>query len=175
MSCDISLGRIEPCKTSNGGLKSVYFVNWGDATGYTYDVTNTDAISAVAGTPSAYKYDLKGNSSFEQTITSSRENGTTFFEQTINLTLKKLTVSDHKQIKLLSYGRPQVIVEDNNGNFFYCGVQHGMEVSGGTIVTGAAMGDLSGYTLVLSGQEPVPANFLSTSLTTAGFTVVSGS
>jgi hypothetical protein len=175
MSCDISLGRIEPCKTSTGGLKSVYFVNWGDATGYTYDATDTDVIDAVAGTPSAYKYDLKGNSSFEQTITSSRENGTTFFEQTLNLTLKKLTMSDHKQIKLLAYGRPQVIVEDNNGNLFYAGLRHGMEVSGGTIVTGAAMGDLSGYTLVLTGQEPVPANFLGATLVAAGFTVVAGS
>jgi hypothetical protein len=174
MSCDISLGRLEPCKTSNGGLKAVYFVNWGDATGVTYDATDTDAITAVAGTPTAYKYDLKGNSSFEQTITSSRENGTTFFEQTLNLTLKKLTIKDHKQIKLLAYGRPQVIVQDNNDNYFWCGLEHGMEVSGGTIVTGAAMGDLSGYTLVLSGQENVPANFIITSLTTAGFTVVSG-
>lgn len=174
MSCDISLGRLEPCKTSNGGLKAVYFVNWGDATGVTYDVTDTDAITAVTGTPTAYKYDLKGSSSFEQTITSSRENGTTFFEQTLSLTLKKLTVKDHKQIKLLSYGRPQVIVEDNNGNFFWCGLEHGMDVSGGTIVTGAAMGDLSGYTLTLSGQENVPANFITTSLTTAGFTVVAG-
>lgn len=174
MSCDISLGRLEPCKTSNGGLKAVYFVNWGDATGVTYDATDTDAITAVAGNPTAYKYDLKGNSSFEQTITSSRENGTTFFEQTLNLTLKKLTIKDHKQIKLLAYGRPQVIVQDNNDNYFWCGLEHGMEVSGGTIVTGAAMGDLSGYTLVLSGQENVPANFIITSLTTAGFTVVSG-
>ncbi len=174
MSCDISLGRLEPCKTSNGGLKAVYFVNWGDATGVTYDATDTDAITAVAGTPTAYKYDLKGNSSFEQTINSSRENGTTFFEQTLNLTLKKLTIKDHKQIKLLAYGRPQVIVQDNNDNYFWCGLEHGMEVSGGTIVTGAAMGDLSGYTLVLSGQENVPANFIITSLTTAGFTVVSG-
>jgi hypothetical protein len=172
--CDISLGRLEPCKTSNGGLKAVYFVNWGDATTVTYDVTDTDAITAVAGTPTAYKYDLKGSSSFEQTINSSRENGTTFFEQTLNLTLKKLTVKDHKQIKLLSYGRPQVIVQDNNDNFFWCGLEHGMDVTGGTIVTGAAMGDLSGYTLVLSGQENVPANFITTSLTTAGFTVVSG-
>jgi hypothetical protein len=49
-----------------------------------------------------------------------------------------------------------------------------MEVSGGTIVTGAAMGDLSGYTLVLSGQEPVPANFLTTTLVAAGFTVTPG-
>jgi len=174
MSCDISLGRIEPCKDSIGGLRSIYFVNWGDATGYTYDVTNTDVIDAVAGTPVAYKYDLKGTSSFEQTITSSRENGTTYFEQSLNLTLKKLSVVDHKQIKLLSYGRPQVLVEDNNGNIFYCGLTKGMEVSGGTIVTGAAMGDMSGYTLTLSGQEPVPANFLGDTLVAAGFTVTEG-
>jgi len=174
MSCDISLGRIEPCKDSIGGLRAVYFVNWGDATGYTYDVTNTDVIDAVAGTPVAYKYDLKGTSSFEQTITSSRENGTTYFEQSLNLTLKKLSIVDHKQIKLLSYGRPQVLVEDNNGNIFYCGLTKGMEVSGGTIVTGAALGDMSGYTLTLSGQEPVPANFLGDTLVAAGFTVTAG-
>jgi hypothetical protein len=175
MACDISLGRLEPCKTSNGGLKAVYFVNDGDATGVTYDVTDTDAITAVSGTPTAYKYDLKGTSSFTQTITSSRENGTTFFEQTVSLTLKKLTIKDHKQIKLLSYGRPKIVVEDNNGNLFYCGLVHGMDVTGGTIVTGAALGDLSGYTLELKGQEPVPANFITTTLTTAGFTVVLGS
>ena len=174
MACDISLGRIEPCKDSIGGLRAVYFVNWGDATGYTYDVTNTDVIDAVAGTPVAFKYDLKGTSSFEQTITSSRDNGTTFFEQTLNLTLKKLSAVDHKQIKLLSYGRPQVLVEDNNGNIFYCGLTKGMEVSGGTIVTGAAMGDMSGYTLTLSGQEPVPANFLGDTLVAVGFTVTEG-
>jgi hypothetical protein len=86
-----------------------------------------------------------------------------------------LSIVDHKQIKLLAYGRPQVVVEDNNGNLFLCGLEHGMDVSGGTIVTGAAMGDLSGYTLTLSGQEAVPANFLTTTLTSAGFTVVSGS
>jgi hypothetical protein len=37
------------------------------------------------------------------------------------------------------------------------------------------MGDLSGYTLTLTGMEPVPANFLGDTLAGAGFTVVSGS
>lgn len=174
MACDISLGRLEPCKDAVGGLNAVYFVNFGDATGYTYNGTNTDVIDEVAGTPTAYKYDLKGNSSYTETITSSRENGTTFFEQKLSLTLKKLTITQHKQIKLLSYGRPQVIIEDNNGNFFYCGLEHGMDVTGGTIVTGAAMGDLSGYTLELTGMERVPANFIGDTLAGAGFTVVSG-
>jgi hypothetical protein len=141
----------------------------------TYDVTNTDAIDVLGSGLTAYKYELKGTSSFEQAITSSRDNGTTFFDQTLNLTLHKLSKQSHKEIKLMAYGRPIVIVEDRNGNFFVAGLQHGCEVTGGTIVTGAAMGDMSGYTLVLNGQEPVPANFLDGTLTAAGITtIVSG-
>jgi hypothetical protein len=175
MSCDLSSGRLEVCKDSVGGLKAVYFVNFGDATGYTYDGTNTDVIDSVAGTPTAYKYDLKGASTFTQNINSSRENGTTFYEQVLELTFKKLTIKDHKELKLMAYGRPQVVVEDNNGNFFYAGLQHGMDVTGGTIVTGGAMGDLSGYTLTLTGMEKAPANFIGDTLAGAGFTVTLGS
>jgi hypothetical protein len=175
MACDITLGRLEPCKNAVGGLTAAYFVNFGDATGYTYNATDTDAIDSVSGTPTAYKYDLRGTNSFDQTITSSRENGTTFFDQSLKLQLKNLTPAMHKQVKLLSYGRPQVIVEDNNGNLFYCGLEHGMEVTGGTIVTGAAMGDLSGYTLELKGMERIPANFILDTLADAGFTIVVGS
>ena len=174
MACDITLGRLEPCKDAVGGLTAAYFINFGDATGYTYDATNTDAIVTVTGSPTAYKYDLRGTNSFDQTITSSRENGTTFFDQSLKLQLKNLTPSMHKQVKLLSYGRPQVIVEDNNGNLFYCGLEHGMDVTGGTIVSGAQMGDLSGYTLELKGMEKLPANFILDTLADAGFTVVSG-
>ena len=174
MACDITLGRLEPCKDAVGGLTAAYFINFGDATGFTYDATNTDAIVTVTGSPTAYKYELRGTNSFDQTITSSRENGTTFFDQSLKLQLKNLTPAMHKQVKLLSYGRPQVIVEDNNGNLFLCGLQHGMEVTGGTIVTGATMGDLSGYTLELKGMEKLPANFILDTLADAGFTVVSG-
>lgn len=174
MACDLTLGRLEPCKDSVGGLKAVYFVNFGEVSGITYNGTNTDVIDAVAGSPDAYKYDLKGTNSLEQTITSSRENGTTFFEQSLKLQLKKLTPKDHKELKLLTYGRPQVIVEDHNGNLFFCGLEYGMDVTGGTIVTGAAMGDLSGYTLELKGMERVPANFLGDDLASVGFTVVTG-
>jgi hypothetical protein len=54
-----------------------------------------------------------------------------------------------------------------------------MDVTGGTVVTGGAMGDLSGYTLVLTGMEKAPANFFEATteagLTSAGFTIVAGS
>ena len=175
MACDLTLGRLEVCADSIGGLRNVFFVNYWEITGVTYDGTDTDVIDAVAGTPDAFKYELKGASTFTQNINKSRENGTTFFEQVLELTFKKLTVKDHKELKLMAYGRPQVIVEDNNGNFFYAGLKNGMDVTGGTIVTGGAMGDLSGYTLTLTGQEKEPANFIGDTLTAAGFTIVVGS
>lgn len=174
MACDISLGRIEPCKDSVGGLKALYFLNYGDIASVTYDVTDTDVISAITGTPSAYKYDIKGNSTFTQNINSSREAGTTAFEQVLEVTLHKLSKEDHKEIKLLTFGRPHVIVEDYNGNYFVAGLEHGMEVTGGTIVTGGAMNELSGYTLTMTGMERVPANFLDDTPTAVGVTVVAG-
>jgi hypothetical protein len=158
MACDLTKGRKEPCKDSVGGIKAVYFADFGDIT-IAYDSTDTDVIDDL-GAVTVFKYELKGNSSFEQTITSSRENGTTFFEQALNLTLKKLTVQDHKELKLMSYGRPHIVVQDYNGNAFLMGAEHGCDVTGGTIATGAAMGDMSGYTLTFSAMEQVPANFL---------------
>ena len=158
MACNLTLGRKEPCKDVVGGIRAVYFTDFG---GYGTVTQTNDEITDLSGTFTAFKYELKGNSSFEQTITASRENGTTFFEQTLNLTLKKLSKEDNKELKLLAYGRPHVAVEDYNGNVFVMGLEHGAEVTGGTIVTGAAMGDLSGYTLTLSAQELKPANFVS--------------
>tara|TARA_R110002020_G_scaffold183274_8_gene379443 strand:+ start:2012 stop:2563 length:552 start_codon:yes stop_codon:yes gene_type:complete len=181
MACTLTKGRIEPCKDVVGGIKNVYFTDFSDFGTVSQDAD--DQITDMTGTFTAYKYELKGNSSFEQTVTSSRENGTTFFEQTLNLTLHKLSKEDNKEIKLLAYGRPHIAVEDYNGNVFVMGLEHGSEVTGGTIVTGAAMGDLSGYTLSFSAQEVKPANFVDSptasdpyaGMSSATVTVTSGS
>lgn len=157
MACDLTRGRKEPCKDVVGGLKAIYFTDFGDLG----TVTKTDdEITDLSGTFTAFKYELKGSSSFEQAVTASRENGTVFYEQTLNLTLKKLSKEDNKELKLLAYGRPHVAVEDYNGNVFLMGLEHGADVSGGSIVSGASMGDLSGYTLTLTAQEREPANFI---------------
>jgi len=180
MACDITLGRTEPCKDSVGGINAVYFVNFGDITGITYDSTDVDVIDAVAGSPSAYKYEVRGNSTYTENIQSSRENGTTAFEQVLELTLKKLTKEDHNTIKLLSFGRPNILIEDNNGNVFLAGAEYGADVTGGTVVTGGAMADMSGYTLSFTGMEKAPANFINVAvvgnthaenITAAGFTI----
>ena len=164
MSCDISLGRIEQCKDSLGGLAAVYFINYQNLEPITYGVGNeSDLIYFILDeTPAtAYKYELKGTSTFEQTVTSSRENGSTFVEQKLTLNLKKLTIADHKQLRLLAYGRPIIVVQDRNNNWFMAGLTKGMDLVTSNITTGAAMGDLSGYSLEFQGMELKPANFMS--------------
>ena len=89
----------------------------------------------------------------EATLTSSRENGTTFFEQNITANLRKLTKEDNKELKLMAYGRPHVLVQTRDDKFFWVGAENGCEVTGGTAVTGTALGDLQGYTLTLQAME----------------------
>jgi hypothetical protein len=161
MSCLLANGRVEPCKDSIGGLKNVYFANFDiEAADITYDGTDTDLITAITGISSLYKYELKGNSTFVQNINSSRENGTTFFEQVLTLELKNQDVATTKNIKLLSYGRPHIVVETNNGQYFIAGLLRGMDVTGGTIENGASLGEYSGYKLTFTGAEKTPANHL---------------
>ena len=82
---------------------------------------------------------------------------------------------------MLSFNRPHIIIEDNNGNAFLSGLKYGMDVTGGTVVTGGAMADMSGYTLTFTGMEKAPANFIEVAtagntavqnITAAGFSIV---
>ena len=164
MACDITHGRLEQCKDVVGGLQAIYILNYGlfDPIADVTYVGTTDEISTITlpASTNVYKFELKGTNSFETTITSSRENGTTFFEQVLAITLKKQDVQTHKEIKLLTYGRPNIIVRTNANQFFIAGLTRGMDVTAGTIGNGTNLGDMSGYSLTFTGQEAVPANFL---------------
>jgi len=162
MACDIANGRLEVCKDAVGGIDAIYFINYGDysyPTDITY-VTGTDTIDAVANVTSLYKYELKGTNSFDQVITSSRENGTSFVEQTLSVILKKQDAATHKAVKLLSYGRPNIVIKNRNNQFFLAGLEHGMELTTANVANGTAMGDLNGYTLTFVGTEKLLANLL---------------
>jgi len=163
MACNVSKGRVLPCKGAYGGIKSAYFFTLGGLGGLTY----TDGkITAISGSPTFYEYDVKNTSSLETTINSSRETGTTFYEQTLNLTLTYLDNDTQEQIKLLAWDRPSVVVEDYYNNFFVCGLDNGMELNSGTIGTGTQPADLSGFTMTFVGQEVDPAIFITGSLVT---------
>ena len=179
MACNITTGRNEPCKDSVGGLSGVYFINYTTAS---FTENGSGEITAVPSGSILYYYELKGNSSYAEAVNSSRDNGTTFFNQELTLNLKKLTNEMTTALKTLSYGRPQIIVATNNGDALLVGRSEGADVTAGSLQTGGAFGDLYGYSgIVFTGMEKLPAAFLSGSTTTnplagltANYTVVYG-
>lgn len=153
MACELTTGRKLGCKSQIGGLKAAYFISYSDISAIALDTTTEEVESFTAASGTIFQYDLKGSNSLETTITSSDENGTTFMESTLNITLQKQDAATLKEIKLLAYNRPKVFVEDRNGNLFLLGRENGCNLTSGTIVTGDAMGDMSGYTLSFVAQE----------------------
>jgi hypothetical protein len=163
MACNLAAGRNEVCKDSIGGLSGVYFLNY-TTSSFSQSVATLTTDPLLTGIPSGstlYYYQLKGTSAYTETVNSSRENGTTFFTQELTLNLKKLTNEMTTQLKLLAYGRPQIIVATMNGDAFLVGKEEGADLTAGTIQTGAAMGDLYGYSVTMTGMEKLPAQFLS--------------
>lgn len=179
MACNITQGRQEVCKESIGGLAGVYFINY--TTG-SFTKNGSGQVTALPSGSTVYYYELKGNSTYTETVNTSRDNGTTFFSQELVLNLKKLTNEMTTQLKLMAYGRPQIIVWTNNGDAFLVGKKEGADMTAGTIQTGGSLGDLYGYSLTFTGTEQFPAQFLSGSTTanalaglTSNYTVVYGS
>ena len=57
------------------------------------------------------------------------------------------------ELRLMAYSRSQIFVQDANDNVFLLGIDNGCHVSGGTVITGTAKGDLNGYTIEWSAEE----------------------
>ena len=162
MACNITRGRLIDCKDSIGGLKAIFI-----AKSYSNNVSAVATINATelttagfatwsccGGTVEVFKYDLVQNlSSLTVTINSDNANGTTFFTQALSVTLQKIDHDMTNELRLMAYSRSQIFVQDANDNVFLLGIDGGCYVTGGTVITGTAKGDLNGYTIEWGAEE----------------------
>lgn len=176
MACDfITKGkRATDCMNSIGGVKNYYFALWGD-----YGITVVNGEVTFIGTLDdseyvhVYKYEVTGNAnSLTETLNPSMENMTAFVTQVTSATFQGLNKDLQVQLSLLAKSRTLVFIEDYNGNIKLMGLTNGAYGSAGTAVTGAAKGDLSGYTIELTAEEKDYAPFLASGAKTALYAAV---
>jgi hypothetical protein len=163
MACDITRGRLIDCKDAIGGLKAIYICkSYNNNIEQVATIANTEMTDAgfdvwsgqVAAKTIVFKYDLVQNlSSLTVNVNSDNANGTTFFEQTLSVTLQKIDHDMTNELRLMAYTRSQIFVQDSMDNVFLLGLVNGCHVTGGTVVTGTAKGDMSGYTIEWAAQE----------------------
>ena len=169
MSCDLTKGRQVDCKDSIGGLRTMYILpNYCgniEASATIADLEMTDADFAdwdTYGDPTTDKqtllqYDLRPNvSSLTVNFNSDAATGTSFWTSVLSVTLQNLDHDTTNQLKLAAYNRSQIFVRDAMDNIFLLGMNAGCNITSGTMVTGAAKGDLSGYTLEFTSEEKLP-------------------
>ena len=171
MACNITLGRVEPCKDAMAGLRNIYFINEQIDANYIYRETSpgiyavdtdfSEVIDYVNFVEKLYKFELKSNENvYDQEIVTSRENGTTFFRQTLTIKLKKQDVATHNAVKTLAYAKPRILVENNEGQFFLVGLLRGADLTAGSINSGGGLSDFSGYSLTFVADELLPSQFV---------------
>jgi hypothetical protein len=178
MSCYISSGLQLGCSDGIGGIKKIYIV--GGATGDITSVSTTDdgsiTGSTVASGTTIYGFELKRNtSSLVQSVAKSFENGTIHFQQVLTAVFFKYDQLKRNQLKVLSQNdKIEIIAVDQNDVQYYLGQTNGMYLSGGDAGTGTAYGDRNGFSLIFTGQEPVPASVISGTLASvfSGATIV---
>jgi hypothetical protein len=164
MSCQLTSGRIVPCRNKSGSIKTVYFADFGTLGDITESAGN---ITAIAGSPTFYQFDVRGTTNLDTVVTSSRENGTTFYTQTLTLQLQYYDRATSEEIKLLAVGRPHIVVVDADDNYLVVGKVNGAELTTGNFTVGANMGDFNGFNLSFEALETAPPSFITPALVTA--------
>jgi len=166
-TCDITSGFTLGCRDNTGGIKNIYILS-GSVTSVTGS-GDVGLITEIAGTGVFYKFELtRQTGDYTETINGSTENGTVFYDQTVNASFHKMQSATRNQIRLLSKNVTlKMIVETNNGSvdgvgkFFYLGEQNGLSLNAGQGQSGTAFGDANAYQLTFNGQEPDPASPIS--------------
>jgi len=168
-TCNINSAQGLSCRDSQGGIASVYFLS-GDIASVTTDVDNkiTGLVAGDAAADTFYQWKSpRQTSSYTETINASTENGTLFYEQSLELVLLGVTQEKQDQIKLLaSNPELKIVVITAAGDKYLLGENYGVAVSAGTTGSGTAAGDRVGTTLTFTGQEPSGAHLIEGDLAT---------
>jgi len=159
-NCVLTNGIPIECMDNTGGIKNVYIGAYSDATTFTYDAD--DIIDTVTSSETFYTFKFRPQtSSYTEEGTLSVENGTNFWTQTVAMIFHKMDADKRNNVLLLAQTSTHIIVEDQNGTYWWIGLANGANMTSNTNGAGQAYGDLNGYNVGLVGLEPIPANQLS--------------
>jgi hypothetical protein len=164
MACLLTSGYSLGCRDSIGGISEVYIGEW-NGSSLTYILGTDSIIGTFSGsTVSFYTFQQEiETASYTENGQFSIENGTSFYEQTLTITLNKLDAALRNKILILGQGKWRIIVKDQRGLYHLMGYQNPVRVSASTPGVGKAYGDLNGAVVTFMTKEPTPAYLVATS------------
>lgn len=156
---------LRDCRDSVPGIREVKIKVLPSITTLANDYTVTSGTVAIAtGSQTGwYTYYIERGTAFaDENGASDRANGTTQYNQALQMIFNKLSSALRNEVEVLAKNDIQVAVRDSNDVYRLFGYEYGMFVEtskGSTGVSGTA--DRNGYEINLAGAERVPAPYMS--------------
>lgn len=161
MPCALTSNYVLDCRDSRGGISEIHFAEKRNI--YVEDANGV--VTVIWKLTPFRKYELPDEvGSLTETKTTNTQNGTVFYQTEIKLVVNKLAVAVRNEVKLLAQNTLYAIVKDNNGRYWFLGRYNGVDLTSGTLGTGTAYGDRSGFDLTFTATEASPMFGLSDAL-----------
>jgi len=147
------------CETNLAGIKNAYIADYEGVASVDIvsgAVESSYVVSAITmtGDSKFYAYHFaKQTGSLTSTLTKDEANGTRYFTNVAALQFSKLEARKHLEFSALAADPTALIIEDNNGKFWYLGYDSYASATEGTAQTGQGFDDLNGYNISLSAQS----------------------
>lgn len=167
MACLYTGGYSLGCRDNLGGIQKVYIRNWSASTTYTYDANGQVTGGTNTGVTWYTVEQRNETAEFNQEGQHNLENGTNFWNQNVNLVFHKYQASIRNLVYTMAQTETEIIVLDQNGNYFLVGEQNGANLIASGPATGKAFGDLNGATAGFQAKEPTPARQVSSTFISA--------
>jgi len=152
----ISGGITKSCDNNAGGVEKIYISDMCLIEGYTEANSEITAITTSGATASFYEFEFNRNtSSYSETVNIDLANGTTFFNQEVNLVMSRREKTKAEAIKQLTAGQKElfIIVKDSNGLYWAFGKDSGAVVTAIEGGSGVAKGDANNYSITFTAEE----------------------
>jgi len=155
-------GLDKSCFNNAGGVNKIYIADFENVTAFTTGTASApligDWIDGITMAGVTQFYEIKTNKNvcnFTEDAAIDMTNGTTFFNQVVNIVLSRRETTKRDFIEKLTAGQKQLvlIVLDSNGNYWYFGQVEGAYVTAITGGSGTAKADANGYTITLTAME----------------------
>lgn len=170
MACTLISSFPFACRDSNGGVQEIKVkVFSAAASGTTLVETSGTVVASGASLTGWYTlYCEKMTANFDETGTTSTQNGTSTYKDVINFIFNKLQASFRNELKAYHQVSLHICAKDNNGTAWIFGLTRGVDLVTSKSSTGTNYEDRSGYVLTFEGSEPAPMCVISnySSLTT---------
>lgn len=143
------------CAPNMGGIKRLLLILFANVIASVDQTTGKiTSIEIATGAEKFKEFALpKGVASLTSTLNANQENGTNYVTNVLTLAFNRMNTEKRMAVSAMAVAECAAIIEDNNGKYWYIGLDEPLVASGGDTGTGAAKTDRNGYGINLQSEE----------------------